>query len=99
VIVVEIVILLAKFQVLIVNHVRFEALLCIVRRLIFTVNVAPFSPILVSLMMDVMHSSETSVLTRATIRKISGDGILFSHRREDIKILHSINWLGSVAVK
>jgi hypothetical protein len=39
-------------------------------------NVVPSSPILVTLMMDAMRSSETSVLTRATQHNISEDGIL-----------------------
>jgi hypothetical protein len=34
-------------------------------RLLVPVNVVPSSPILVALMMDELHSSETSVLTRA----------------------------------
>jgi hypothetical protein len=38
-----------------------------------------------SLMMEVRRSSETSVLTRATRRHISEDGILYSHRRESLK--------------
>jgi hypothetical protein len=36
-----------------------------VLRLLVTANVVPSSPILVTLMMQVLHSSETSVLTRA----------------------------------
>jgi hypothetical protein len=45
----------------------------------------PSSPILVTLMMEAIRSPETSVLTRATRRNISEDGILFSHRRENLK--------------
>jgi hypothetical protein len=36
-------------------------------------------------MMDAMLSSEMSVLTRATLRNIPEDGILHSHRRENLK--------------
>jgi hypothetical protein len=37
-----------------------------VRRLLVTANVVPSSPILLTLMMEALSSSETSVLTRAT---------------------------------
>jgi hypothetical protein len=44
--------------------------------LLVTSNVVPSAPILVSLMMEAIQRSETLVLTRATRRNISEDGIL-----------------------
>jgi hypothetical protein len=67
-----------------------------VLRLLVHVNVVPSSPMLATLMMETIHFSETSVIRRATRRTIPEDGILHSHRRENIK-LHSINRLGLVA--
>jgi hypothetical protein len=59
--------------------------------LLVTANVVPSSPILVTLMMEAMHSSKTSVLSRATQHNIPEDGILHSHRRENLKLYKLIS--------
>jgi hypothetical protein len=48
-------------------------------------NVVPSSPILVTLMIEALRSSETSVLTRATQRSIPENASLYSRRRENLK--------------
>jgi hypothetical protein len=52
---------------------RYEVILL---RLIVTANVVPSSPILVTLMMEALRSSDTSVLTRVTRSNILEGGIL-----------------------
>jgi hypothetical protein len=67
-----------------------QAMLCSVLPLLVTANI-PSSPILVTLMMEPIHSSETLVLSRATWCNIQEDGILYSHCCENLKSYIKLN--------
>jgi hypothetical protein len=58
--------------------------LCSMNRLLVTANI-PSSPTLVTLMMEALSFSETSVLTRATWHNVPEESILHSHYRENLK--------------
>jgi hypothetical protein len=56
------------------------------RRLLITAKFVPNSQILVILIIEAMHSSETSVVTSSTWHNFTEDIILHGHSREDMKI-------------
>jgi hypothetical protein len=58
-------------------------------RLLVTANVVPSSPILVTLMMEALRSSKTSILTRVTWHNIPEDNILHSHHHENLESYHN----------
>jgi hypothetical protein len=72
------------------RRIQIHIFLRSVRRLIVMAKVVPSSSIPVTLMLEALSSSETSVLTRATRQNITADGILHSHSRENLKSYTSL---------
>jgi hypothetical protein len=62
--------------------------------LLVTANVALSSPIFVPLMMEVICSSETSILTRVTQHDIPEDDILHSNEPNYVQVRQRMNMDG-----
>jgi hypothetical protein len=73
------------YPILMLSHIAY---LCNVLWLLVTANIVPSSPILVTLMMEPICSSETLILITATWRNIH-ENILHSHYRENLESYNS----------
>jgi hypothetical protein len=80
----------------VVFRVTLVVFLCSVLRLLITANVVPNSPILVTLTVEALRSSETSVLTRVTWRNSPEDGILHLSNCSKTEMYHVNMCLGLV---
>jgi hypothetical protein len=66
------------------ERLHHQIFLCSMLRLLVTGNV-PKPAIIVTMMVEAICSSESSVLTIATMRNIPEDGVSHSHRRGNLK--------------
>jgi hypothetical protein len=68
-------------------------------QLLVTPNVVPSKPILLTLMLEAIHSFETSVLTRTIWRHIPEDGMLHSkHNVSETRSLFVFRWGEETAI-